>query len=299
LFANAAAAAGGLTMSADASAWVFDVSEADFDAKVLAASRDRAVVVDFWAPWCAPCRVLGPVLEKAVAARGGGVLLAKVNIDDNQQLAARYYVEAIPAVKAFRDGRPVREFVGVLPERQVGEFLDSLAPTEAERLASEAGRAADPAEAERLYRAAIDKQPNNPGARVALARLLLGQGKTGGVAELLEPVGTEGELGVAAERLTAEAFLRERASGYGDESSVRRRLEHDPDSARLRYELGVVLAARGDYQGALKALLDAGERDPRLAAGEVRAAMVQVFYALGAQHPLANEYRAKLAGLLY
>jgi putative thioredoxin len=288
-------------MSAAASAWSFDVGEAEFQARVLDASRERPVVVDFWAPWCGPCRMLGPLLEKAVGARQGAVLLAKVNIDEAPGLADAFGISSIPAVKAFRDGRLVSEFVGVLPEAQVNAFLDQLGPSEADRLVGQARgqEAADPAAAERLYRQVLAGDHNHEDARLGLAQLLLKQGKADEVAELLEPLGSEGERGALADRLRAEAFLRAKAQAFGDEVAARQRLAAEPDSARRRYELGSVLAADGKYAEALQELLAAAERDPKLAAADVRPVMVQIFYALGAQHPLSNEYRNKLAGLLY
>jgi putative thioredoxin len=288
-------------MSAATSPYAFDVSEAEFEHKVLAASWERPVVVDFWAPWCGPCRLLGPVLERAVAERGGAVILAKVNIDQAQTLAARYRVESIPAVVAFKDGLPVREFVGVLPEKQVSAFLDQLGPTEADLLVKEATavRQTDPAGAERLLRQAIELDRRHDEARLQLAELLLNQGKTEEIPSLLDAVTATGERGDRARQLTAAAVLREKVAGLGDVAAAKARVVAEPNNARRRYELGCLLAVQGDYAAALAELLAAGEADAPLAAGPVREAMVQVFHALGDQHPLANDYRARLSRLLY
>jgi putative thioredoxin len=288
-------------MSEVAAAWVFDVSEADFDRAVLQASRARPVLVDFWAPWCGPCRMLGPLLERLVAERKGEVLLAKLNVDEAPTLAGRYGVSSIPAVKAFRDGQVWREFVGLLPEEYLRAFLDEVVPSAADRMASQAAalEASDPAAAERLYRDAVEEDRNNLPARVGLARALLAQGKTDEIEAILEPVGSEGEAGAEAERLLAQLYLRRQAGEVGDEAAARKRLAAEPESARRHFELGCALAAGGDLAGALPELLGAAERDPKLAAGPAREAMVKVFYLLGVDHPLANEYRAKLARLLY
>jgi putative thioredoxin len=288
-------------MSEAASPWVFDVSEADFERAVVQASSATPVLVDFWAPWCRPCQVLGPLLERLVAERQGEVLLAKLNIDEAPTLAGRYAVSSIPAVKAFRDGQVWREFVGLLPEDYLRAFLDEVVPSAADRLTSQAEplEASDPAAAERLYREAVAKDRNQLGARVGLARVLLAQGKADEIEALLEPVGVEGEAGAEAERLLARLRLRRLAGEVGDEAAARRRLAAEPESARRHFELGCALAAGGDLAGALPELLAAAERDPKLASGPAREAMVQVFYLLGVDHPLANEYRAKLARLLY
>jgi putative thioredoxin len=280
--------------------WVFDATEADFEQAVIEQSHRRPVIVDFWAEWCHPCRMLGPVLERLVKERAGQVALAKVNVDQCPDLAAAFRIESIPAVKAIRDGRLVLQFEGVLPEAQLRQFLDQLSPSEGlkELDRAEAQEARNPSAAERSYRDLIAQEPDNNAARVGLARVLLDQGKTDEVPDILAPVGGEGELGAEAARLLARLELGKMAAGL-DEAEVRRRLGAAPESPPALLDAGLLAAARGQYEPALRYLLGAAERDPALAAGRARQAMVQVFYGLGASHPLANEYRARLAQLLY
>jgi putative thioredoxin len=288
-------------METATSDYIFEVSEAEFEQKVLVGSRARPVVVDFWAPWCRPCLMLGPVLERAVAGRAGAVVLAKVNIDEAQTVAARYRIDSIPAVIAFKDGQPTREFVGVLPESQVNAFLDLLNPTEADLFVKEATGLAvtDAAGAEQRFRQALERDPRHDLARLGLAELLLKQGRTEGVTDLLDAVTPGSEHGDRASRLTAEVVLRQKTEGLGEVHAARARLAAESGNARRRYELGCLLAVQGDYPAALEELLAAAEADPQLAAGLVREAMVQVFHLLGDGHPLANDYRGRLSRLLY
>jgi putative thioredoxin len=283
------------------SAWVKDVGDADFEREVIETSRQLPVVVDFWAPWCGPCRMIGPVLERLATEHNGAFFLAKVNVDDAQGVAVQYAVEAIPAVKAFRDGRPVLEFVGALPEAQIRAFLDRVLPSAADRLVEQAAdlESARPEEAEAQYRRALEQDRNNQAALVGLARVLVCRSRDQEAAELLANAAPGGELGAEAERLSATLALREQGREFGDEGALRRRVEAEPGNAAARYQLGCVLAAAGKFPEALQMLLAAAERDHTLAKAKVREAMVKVFQAVGVRSPLADEYRAKLAQLLY
>jgi putative thioredoxin len=282
-------------------AHVFAATEADFEQSVVQRSHEVPVVVDFWAPWCGPCRQLGPVLEKLIEKRAGEVLLAKVDIDEEQGLAARFRIDSIPTVIGFRNGQPVLDFMGLLPEAQLTEFLDRLSPTDAERKAQKAETLAktNPQEAEKLYRQALQANPHEEAAVVGLARLLVERRQDAEAAELLDHVGIVGTHGAEVERLRAVLALRQEAHAHGDEATLRAKLEIDPRSGPHHFDLGCVLAGNGKYAEALEALYRAAELDRKLASGKVRETMVQVFTAVGVRSPLADEYRDKLTALLY
>jgi putative thioredoxin len=165
----------------------YDVTEATFQAEVLERSRTVPVVVDFWADWCAPCHALTPVLERAVAAQGGEVVLARVDVDQNPRLAMAFQVQGIPAVKAFMDGRLVDEFVGAQPAAVVQQFIESLLPSAADRAAEEAA-GLDPEQAAARWREILETDPDNVTARAGLAELALRDGRPGDAIELLHPV---------------------------------------------------------------------------------------------------------------
>ncbi|HLJ93942.1 MAG TPA: thioredoxin [Gemmataceae bacterium] len=281
--------------------WVFEVDEAGFQGQVLERSHERPVIVDFWAEWCGPCRMLGPILERLVQERKGEVLLAKIDIDRSQELAVQYGINAIPAIIAFRDGKPVLDFVGVLPEDQLRAFVDRLAPSEADRLAQRAAAAEkkNPVEAEALNRQALQRDDHHQAALAGLARLLLEKGADEEATELLARINPGGEQAAEGERLSALVSLRQLARGFGDEAAVRRRLETAPDKAQLQYELGCILAGASRYSEALDVLLQAAEADKKLGASQVRQAMVKIFQVIGIRSEMADQYRDRLTRLLY
>ena len=229
------------------------------------------MVVDFWAEWCGPCRALTPALERAAEARAGKVELAKVDVDANQGLAARYGIQGIPAVKAFRDGQVVNEFVGALPAAAVERFMDELVPSEADELA----RHGD----EESLRRALELDPRHTQAAIALGRLLLERGQPQQALGVLE--NAVGDF--VAEGLAARAELL--TSGKADEI----------------LEIGEGLAAlqRGDYETGLDRLDSALGTVTDETRDLIRKVMVGVFAELGADHPLARSYRRKLAAALY
>ena len=256
---------------------VYDVTEADFEAKVVQRSYQVPVVIDFWAGWCAPCRALGPLLERAVMARDGAVELARVDVDQAPQLAAAFGVQGIPAVKAVADGRLVDEFVGAQPPQVVEQFIESLLPSQADVAVAEAA-VLDPAAAEARYREILAGDQDNVAARVGLARLLLNRGEPGEAVETLRPVEHDPEV---TEPL-ARARLAEAAAdaGSGFAKAARRATDGEADEA-----LAELLAAVREGPG---------ERRER-----ARELMVEVFRVLGDDHPLARRYRRELTTALF
>jgi putative thioredoxin len=240
----------------------FDVTDSDFEQRVLQRSAEVPVVVDFWADWCQPCHMLAPVLERALDAHDGTVELAKLDVDSNRATAARYGVRGLPTVKAFRDGRVVSEFTGAQPPQMVEHFIGSLVPSEADELAGNGDEAA--------LRRALELEPNHPTARRELGRLLLMRGDVDEALPLLE--GATGDF--VAQGLAARA-----------------RLSGDP-------ELAPAFEAwdAGDPATALE-LLQAALADPERR-DLVRRMMVAIFTELGPDHPLSREYRRRLSAAL-
>ena len=283
-------------------ATVIDVSAATFEAEVLEASAQQPVVVDFWAPWCGPCRMLGPLLERLAESAGGAWRLAKVNVDENPSLAARYGVQGIPAVKAFRDGRVASEFVGVQPEAAVRRFLEAILPSEADQAAAEGQRRArdgDLSGAEEAFRGVLDRQPDHARALLGLGQVLAESGRDEEALQALSALPPNSPEGRTAAPLLAQLRLSSAAAGDSDVDAAMQTLQQNPRDPAANLAVGQSLAARGAYSAALPHLLAVVERDKGFADGAARTAMLAIFEALGPDHPLTLDYRRKLASALY
>jgi putative thioredoxin len=280
----------------------YDVSVADFKEKVLDASRQVPVIVDFWAEWCQPCRVLKPILEKLAAEYGGRFILAKIDSDQNQELAQRYGVRGIPAVKAFVGGEMVAEFDGALPEGQVRDFIDRLIPSPAEPLrvqAAAAHEAGDIEGARKLMAQAINLDPRNDTSYLDYIELSLEAGAFDEAKEVLDAVRDRSRDKLRVEALDAQLKLA--AGGGADTAALQARIAADADDLDARLQLANALALARDYRAAFEQLLEIVRRDRKWNEEAGRKTMLTMFAMLGAQpqyDDLVREFRVALSRTL-
>ncbi len=282
------------------SAHAVDVTTDTFEQEVIEASKSAPVVVDFWAPWCGPCRVLKPILEKVASEYGGRFKLAKVNSDENQEIAAEYGIRSIPDVMAFRDGKAISHFLGAVPESQVRAFIDSLIPTpsEIERVRAaelrEAGNLVGAAEA---LRKAIDLDPANDPARLDLAGLLIELKRVDEAAAMLAAVQPHTDFDDRIATLRA-ALAFARLTGSASEAELKAKLAANLADHETRFALAGLYAGTKRYGEAIDELLEIVRRDRNWKDGEARKQILAIFNLAEKQPELVSEYRRKLASAL-
>ncbi|MEW6678673.1 MAG: co-chaperone YbbN [Pseudomonadota bacterium] len=282
------------------SQFAFDVDASNFQSVVLEGSMNVPVVVDFWAPWCGPCKSLKPILEKLAEEFQGKFILAKVNADDNQELAAQFGVRGIPDVKAVYQGKIVDQFSGALPESAVREFLARIIPSPADELRAKAAdqRAdGDLAGALQTLGEASRLDAQNEDVRIDAADILLDLEEADEAKRLLDSLSPVKQMDDRVQRLRAKLAFAQGGQTEGDETELRNRIAAQPDDMEPRMDLANLLIASGRHQEGLDTLLDMVRLDRTWNEEAARKQILAVFNLLGA-HPLVSEYRRKLASAL-
>ncbi len=286
-----------------------DASLTSFAADVLDASMDVPVIVDFWAPWCGPCKQLGPLLERLVTEAKGAVRLVKVNIDENPEIAQQLRIQSIPTVYAFKNGQPVDGFMGAVPESQLRQFVQTLiGPAgeepaggieEALSIAAEALQQGDVSAAAQLYGQILQEDPGNPKAVAGLARCYLQSGDIDRAKKTLQLVRPDGASDEAIRAVEAELALKDNAAAAGDLASLQAKVEADPADLQARFDPALGLDAKGARENAIDQLLEIVRRDRKWNEDAARKQLVILFDAMGPTDPRTISARRRLSSLLF
>ncbi len=296
----------GATTAPVAQDLIKDTSEAAFMADVIDASREVPVIVDFWAPWCGPCKQLGPALEAAVTAAKGRVKMVKVNVDQNQMIASQLRIQSIPTVYAFWQGQPVDGFQGALPASEITKFVDRVAAlagdgglSEAIEMAEQALTDGDVVTANEIFAAILGEEPENAAAYGGLVRSHLAAGNLEQAEAFLAAVPARIASAKEVEAARAQIELAKQAANAGPEADLRAAVAANPDNHQARFDLAVALNAAGKVDEAVDELLELFRRDREWNDGAARAQLFTIFDALKPQDPTVLRGRRKLSSMIF
>ncbi len=285
---------------------VKDVTEASFMADVIEASREVPVVVDFWAPWCGPCKTLGPMLETAVRAAKGRVRMVKVNIDENQRIAAQLRIQSIPTVYAFHNGQPVDGFQGAVQGSEITAFVERLAQLSGDGGLGEAVEAAEAmlaegaaADAAQTFAAILEEEPAHAAAYGGLVRAYLAAGQADQAEAILNAAPAEIAAAPEVEAARARLRLARQAETAGPVADLRAAVAKRPDDLQARFDLAQALVAAGETQAAVDELLEIFRRDRDWKDGAAKEQLFTIFGALKPQDPIALAGRRKLSSMIF
>ena len=283
-----------------------DTTEATFMADVVEASREVPVIVDFWAPWCGPCKALGPALEAAVTEAKGRVRMVKVNVDENQMIAAQLRIQSIPTVYAFWQGQPLDGFQGALPASEVKKFVERIADAAGDGGLAEAIEAAEgmlaegaAVDAAETFAAILGEEPENAAAYGGLVRAHLALGNLDQAQGLLDAVPAKISAAQEVEAARAQLELQRQAANAGPEAELRAAVEADPANHQARFDLALALHASGKVDEAVDQLLDLFRRDREWNEGAAKAQLMTIFDALKPTDPVVLKGRRRLSSMIF
>lgn len=285
----------------ESSSSIIDATAANFQEDVVDRSMKCPVLVDFWAPWCQPCQTLGPLLEKIVNEAKGKLVLAKVNIDEQQELAGAFGVQSIPTVFAVHEGRAVDQFQGLLPENQLREWVGNFMPSPMDELLNRGQEleASDPVSAEQCYREAAQNDPSNDAIRIRLARVLLAQSRDDEARQIITDLEARGFLEDEAEQIKSQLDIRAAAAESGGVEEARAAVQANPDDLSLKIQLADSLAVGRQFEEALDLCLEVIHADRDGKGQDAKDTMLKIFDLIGQSSSIVSTYRRKLATALY